>query len=356
MRPLRALGCAIAVGLIAPGAAAAAELHVPNDGALPARPLAAPLRDAVISEPGASARASSAPVARASARRIYSSDGQGPVTVELSPAYGPLTRERVLPFVDFLASRRHGSELSRLTLFVVTLEQVKQVCSPQALACYIPSRGLMIIPGGQTPAGEVPVEYVITHEYGHHLAANRNNDPWPAVAWGPKAWATHEGVCAGVAQRRYFPGDQQANYVRNPGENWAEAYAQAHYPGRFRWQFDPTLAPDAGAIAAVERDVFQPWARNVAVRRRGSLSKRRRSETFPVTTSLDGRLKLTLKGPRRANFDLQVLNQGRVAVSSRRRGSRDRLVATDCQVRQFMVRVVRRSGGGRFTLRVQTPG
>lgn len=356
MRLLRALGCAAVLGLIAPGAAAAAELYAPSDAALPARPLAGPLRDAVISERAASARASSAPVARASAQRIYSSDGEGPVTVDLSPDYGTLTRERVLPYVDFLASRRHGSELSRLTLFVVTPDQVRRVCSAQALACYIPSRELMIIPGQQTPEGEVPLEYVITHEYGHHVAANRNNDPWPAVAWGPKAWATHEGVCAGVGQRRYFPGDQGENYARNPGENWAEAYAHAHYPNRFRWQFDPTLAPDAGALAAVARDVSEPWTRNVAVRRSGSLSKRRRSKTFAVDTSLDGRLKLTLKGPRRANFDLQVLSGGRVAVRSRRRGSRDTLVATDCQVRRFAVRVVRRSGSGRFSLRVQTPG
>ena len=48
--------------------------------------------------------------------------------------------------------------------------------------------------------------------------------------------------------------------------------------------------------------------------------------------------------------------QGRTVVSSRRRGSSDTLTATVCQVRQFAVRVVRRSGSGRFALRVQTPG
>jgi hypothetical protein len=55
------------------------------------------------------------------------------------------------------------------------------------------------------------------------------------VAFGPKRWATYEQVCAGVLSRpqRYFPGDQARNYVRNPGENWAEAYAQFQYQGRF---------------------------------------------------------------------------------------------------------------------------
>ena len=356
MALLRVLGCALALGLAAPAAASAADLYAPSQTAPPSRPFAAPMRDTIVSAGAAEARASRAPIARASAQRFYASNGQGPITVELSPSYGQLTRERVLPYVDFLASRQHGRELSRLNLFVVTPDEVKQICSPTALACYIPARELMIIPGQQTPEGEVPLEYVITHEYGHHLAANRSNDPWPAVAWGTKHWATYEGVCAGVAQRRYFPGDQDKNYVRNPGENFAEAYAQLHYRGQVRWQFDPSLAPDDAALAAVQRDVTQPWVRNVARRRSGRLSPRRRSKTFRVNTTLDGRLKLTLKGPRSANFDLQVVSSGRVVLRTRRRGSRDRLQATDCQVRQFAVRVVRRSGSGRFTVRVQTPG
>lgn len=328
---------------------------------MPSRSSTVPLRDAVLRQGAAQAAASRALMARVTGptpifQRFFSTDGRSSINVGLSGAYGDLTRERVQPYVDFIASRAHGKELDRLSLFVATPAELVQYCAVGALACYIPAQELMIIPGEQTPAGQVPVEYVITHEYGHHVAANRDNDPWAAIGWGPKAWSTQRGVCAGVAERRYFPDDQGANYRANPGENWAETYAQLHYRNQFPWEFDPSFLPDEAAFAAAYRDVTFPWGGAVAQRRSGSLTRARATKTFPVTTTLDGRIRLTLKGPRRANFDLQILSGGRVVARSRRSGSRDTLTATDCQVRAFSVRVVRRSGSGSFTLRVQTPG
>lgn len=343
--------------LAAPATASAArELHAPDDRTMPVRPFAQPLDDTVIDTPPGRARASRARAVAAQAQRFFSSDGQGPIRVDLDPAYGPITKERVQPYVDFVAGRAHGRELERLTLVIATPGNLRQICSETALACYFPRLETMIVPGEQTPEGEVPVEYVITHEYGHHVAANRDNDPWSAVAWGPKRWATLEGICAGVASRAYFPGDQEENYVRNPGENFAEAYAQLQYRDRYPWQFDPSLRPSEASFAAIQADVARPWTRNVARRRSGTLTSRRRSKAFQVETTLDGRVKLSLSGPRRADFDLQIVSGGRVVARTRRVGSRDRLTATDCAVRRFEVRVVRRSGSGRFSLRVQTAG
>jgi len=365
-RLLLAAGCAVALATPAPTTASGAELHVPNDATAPSRPFAAPLRDAVIDTPRetrrSTARAAGVRATASASQRFFSSDGQGPVRVDLSESYGEMTQAKVQPFVDFLASRVHGSELRRLTLFILTPAEIREACTETALACYLPRRELMVIPGEQTQSGEVPVEYVITHEYGHHVATNRDNDPWTeplpdgvgAAAWGPKAWATREGICAGVADDRYFPGDQGENYARNPGENWAEAYAQLHYPNRFPWQFDRTLAPDAAAFAAITRDVTRPWRGNVAVRRSGRLTRSKRARSFRIATTLDGRVKLSLKRPRGARFELQILTGGKVRVRSRR--GRTTLEATDCQARRFTVRVVRRAGSGRFTVRVQTPG
>jgi len=370
MRRFLLLPTALVAGacLAAPAVASAAELYTPSDATAPSRPFARPLKDRVIETPAGIARSSSprARTAQSGPQTFFSSDGKSSVRIALSDEYGTLTKEKVQGTVDFLASRLHGAELEQLTVLILTPSELRQACSETALACYVPARELMIIPGEQTPQGEVPVEYVITHEYGHHIATNRDNDPFndrafdSAVAFGPKRWATYEQVCAGVLARpqRYFPGDQGENYERNPGENWAEAYAQLHYQNRFPWQFDPSFLPDAGAFAAVQADVLQPWTKNVARRRSGRLTSKRRSKTFPVTTTLDGRIVLTLKNPRGANFDVQILSGGRTVARSRsrRRGGVDRLTATDCVVRSFEVRVVRRSGSGSFSLRVQTPG
>ena len=365
-RLLLAAGCAVALATAAPSAASGAELYAPSDAMAPARPLAEPVRDVVLDTPRAerrsTARAASVGASASAAQGFYSSDGQGPIRVDLSPSYGEMTQAKVQPFVDFVASRLHGSELSRLTLVVLTPAEIRETCAEDALACYIPRREVMIIPGEQTPKREAPVEYVITHEYGHHVAANRDNDPWTeplpnglgATAWGPKAWATHEGVCAGVAADRYFPGNQENKYFENPGENWAEAYAQLHYRNQYPWTYDRTLAPDDGAFAAIIRDVTKPWRRGVAVRRSGTLSRSRRARSFVIRTTLDGRVKLSLDAPSAARYEMQILTGGKVRVRSRR--GRSTVEATDCQARRFTVRVVRRAGSGRFTVRVQTPG
>src|SRR5213076_326793 len=66
--------------------------------------------------------------------------------------------------------------------------------TPDADGCYFPDTGEIVTVGEDTQWGTV--EQVVTHEYGHHIANNRVNDPWPAIAYGTKSWATYEGVCA----------------------------------------------------------------------------------------------------------------------------------------------------------------
>ena len=65
---------------------------------------------------------------------------------------------------------------------------------------------------------------VVRHEYGHHVAANRLNPPWSAADWGPKTWATDQGICALAAAGTAFPGNESDHYELNPGEAWAESY------------------------------------------------------------------------------------------------------------------------------------
>jgi hypothetical protein len=334
-------------------AAAAREIEPISPGSGALRPWSKPLRDAPRARPPARlARAQ----LRAAARNYFTPDGYA-VRVATSDAYAdtPGNRANIQSYVDFLGSRLHGSEMGRLGVFIGPLSEVQQICGEGALACYFPALEVMVLPGEDTPAGQAPLEYVLTHELGHHVARNRRNDPWPAIEWGTKRWASYEGVCAGVRARRYFPGNQGRRYAANPGEAFAEAYAHYHYRGA-PWLFIPSLRPDTAALRAIERDVRAPWAPPAERSLAGSLAARRPLRDRPVSFTLDGSLDVRLAGPRSANFNLQIVVARRVVAQTRARGSRDTLRAAICGARRVIVRVRRVTGSGPFILRWRTPG
>ena len=351
-RRLLTLLLAAAASLVAAAPAGAREIERLSPGSGSLRPWSAPLRD---TQPASTARSARAQL-RAQARTYFTPDGY-PVRVATSNAYAdtPGNRANIQSYVDFLGTRLHGAEMGRLGVYIGPLSEVEQICGEGALACYFASPEVMVLPGEETPPGDAPVEYVMTHELGHHIARNRRNDPWPAVAWGTKRWASYEGVCTGVRARRYFPGDQGRRYASNPGEAFAEAYAHYHYRGA-PWQYIPSLRPDSTALATIERDVRQPWAPPAERSLAGALSAGRRVRDRSISMTLDGALDIRLVGPRAANFDLQVLVGRRIVARSRARGSRDTLRATICGTRRVIIRVRRVSGAGPFLARWRSPG
>ena len=50
-------------------------------------------------------------------------------------------------FVDFMGSRLHGRELSRLTVYLAPLSEIAARCAPGAVACYAPNLELLVGPG-----------------------------------------------------------------------------------------------------------------------------------------------------------------------------------------------------------------
>jgi hypothetical protein len=111
----------------------------------------------------------------------------------------------------------------------------------------------MIVPGEQTDSGYgVSTSYVITHEYGHHIANHRSNAPFDAFTYGPKYWASYEMVCDRSDRGLLAPGNEGDKYDLNPGEGWADAYAHLKYPEQ-GWQLTPLLAPDAGRLLPLRR-------------------------------------------------------------------------------------------------------
>jgi len=364
-RALRCVAVGAAASALVPSGSATAATITPIRPGGPAT-LGAPVTpfaDRVLTgSPRASAARS--PLARAAATRRYRAAEGISIEVAQSSSFPDTAANRAAAqsIAGFLGTRTHGSELRLLRVFIGTGPEINSLCGggQSVLACYERGSRRMYIPDRDPGRGQYTRDYAITHELGHHIAGERRNDPFSAINFGAKYWSSHEHVCDHVDDGELFPGNQGSHYYEDPGEGFADAYAHLHYPG-VGWQYAPILRPDAAALAAVRRDVVAPWRGS---RRRvftGSLDAARTFRTFAFPVALDGTLDFRLSGPRNANFNIRILNNGRIFDRSRAAGSRDRLRATYCRTEGLSVgragmSVARANGAGRFTLTVFYPG
>jgi hypothetical protein len=230
---------------------------------------------------------------------VYTARSGAHVTIHTSKEY-PVDEAANQAAADFVDSLVHGKEISTVSIYFAPPAEVGIICNSQEVdGCYYPATGDIITVGEDTPWSTV--EEVVTHEYGHHVANNRLNDPWPAIVYGTKRWSTYEGVCqkeiAGVA----FPGDEGEHYFQNPGESFAESFmhlneAKLGLP-ETPWGYDPMFTPDAGALAAIEQDVLKPWKQTPLKYLSGRFSRRGQQKTFTFKTPLDGVFAAQLRGP-----------------------------------------------------------
>jgi hypothetical protein len=239
------------------------------------------------------------------------------------------------PWRAMLERLVHGPEIASVTLLVTSPARAAAPCGG-AQSCY-DHDAQTIITSGTAPPGYTVAE-VVAHEYGHHVAAHQRNAPWDAYDWGTKRWASYEGVCAGVAAGRLFPGDQGAHYAENPGEAFADAYRRLN-GGRGASPFDPRLAPDATSLALLRQDIEHPW-RGPARLHRSVVAPAR----VTVDTELDGTFTATAPGRRLRILDAAT---GRVLGSGRSR-ARARVCGEDAVT-------VAVSGGGHVRLRMARP-
>ena len=331
-----------------------AALCLPALLALPATASAAPFRDRVIT--GETARAAQV---EGTTQAYPAADGTLiPVTLADSFTGDPAIAQT---YASYLGSLPHGSELASLRVTVVPSAEMAVSCGSEEgsdadapiLACYFAGSRTMVLPGDQ--ASDLSVEYVIAHEYGHHIAAHRSNAPLPALDFGPKRWSSYELVCQNAMDGRLAPGDQGDDYLLNPGEAWAEAYARLVFP-REAWRFTPLLRPSRGSTLAAMADVAQPWTKRVTQTFTG-----RGTRSFKLPLTLDGAFTLRLDGPSRTQYDLVVKSGGKVVERTTKRGSSDRIhyriACRDRRTERLTITVVRRSGApGRYTLTAKYAG
>ena len=311
---------------------------------------AAPFRDAVL------ARAPGRVRQLALYERFYTTPDGVRIRFFISTSYAP-REERNQALVDFLGWLPHGKELAQTRLYVLNASELRATCGPGAAACYSPVGESIYIPGDEDP--DLPLAHVLAHEYGHHVARNRDNSPWFAGFFGPKRWATYMRVCPLAARGDVFPGDGGGNYALNPGEGWAEAYRRLSEE-RARQLPDPLLVgrwPDIGwrivddlfipnevALRIVQQDVVDPWTSRTRTTITGRLT---RPVTRTIRTPLDGRVTAQIAGT--AGATATVLDSRGRRLTRSGKG----VTATVCGQQRLTVALTpKRTGSFRLTLLV----
>lgn len=308
------------------------------------------------------------------------------IKVVTAPAYGNSDKVRAArrSWAAYFNSLPHGREMNSLTVSISPFSEMQLFCGAQADSCYGPGEATIYLVG-ETPPDGADIRQIAAHEYGHHLASNRDNSPWDADTWGPKYWASAREVCANTRTRfnspvsrskpLMYPGDEGAHYNDNPAEVWAETYRiiasrwigvtpdpweyePAAVPPKRGLGLNPRWKPTAAMLAAARRDVLTPWARE---RRRiwtGSFRKGGPStKVIEVPLSLDGRLSAGLVAAAGLRTDLQLTTpRGRPLTRRTRVVSAPSLRNDVCSMPSVRLRIHRHSGSGRWRLVVRDPG
>jgi hypothetical protein len=349
------LAATVALAVPAAAAAAAPRLESPSRARIAAAP--AFIADTTLAAPKAGRLLAS----EAYWGGRYTTPSGDVVTVYVSDSY-PQDPAIAQGWANFLSGLVHGPELALVTAYLAPLDEVQTLCGPDALACYSPAQSLLVAPG-DPPTSDISAEAVVTHEYGHHVAAHRSNAPWPAVDYGTKRWASAMQVCRRTRAGELHPGAESIPYYQlNPGEAFAESYRVLNQRragiAETPWDIvDQRFYPTATALTLLEQDVTQPWTKATTVIDRGSVSARARTRTFSIPTALDGTLRLTVRDGAGVRVRVRVATASGASVAARTIAARhaSTVQTTVCGQRSYRVRVARVRGAGAFTLTVTRP-
>lgn len=360
-RPAGALAGIVMILLLAAPGGAVAEPPSPGISLEVPHP-AVPMRDVVLGETGAAAARISA---SASSQRYSINDGSGAtiavaVTAACAESCEVTDPQRVANFIGTLL---HGDEVSLLTVQLDTEFQLGFDCGFGAEACYFTGENKAVIGGYEEADGDgATFDFVLAHEYGHHVAQHRDM-PAPfgkAVEWGTERWASLENVCQGKRSGRLYPGDGGEHYFEDPGEAFAEAFAHYHFPGNsITWRYFPALKPKAASFRAIREDTLSPWRGRTSFVLAGRVPARGEGAAVEfLRTPLDGTVSLRPSRLRRHGYELALRSRaGRLLHSSRHGlGPRRQIDYTVCGQPRLRLEITStRPHGGPFRLQIQRP-
>jgi hypothetical protein len=322
----------------------------------------APWRDAVIGSPSpAAARIS----ADAWENRYAINDGSE-ATIAISVTSNcaeSCTDAAPQQIADFIGTLAHSYEVELLRIQLDAPFQIEFDCGYGAQACYYPGENKIVLSGDDTTTSDgASREFVLAHEYGHHIAQHRESPaPFPAaIDWGTARWSSFEHVCQGRREGSIFPGDEGTHYYEDPGEAFAEAYAHLRFPQtKAQWKYIPSLRPSPQALREIREDVLHPWLGRTSFSLSGRLPPRRRGGVVKsFRTPLDGTVSLRPRGSFHRRFRLSLMNPaGRLLRTSQHGLSPHRqLNFTVCGQAHLRAQVKSaRSSSSPYRLQIQRP-
>jgi hypothetical protein len=278
-------------------------------------------------------------------------------------------RAEVAPLVASIDALPHGPELAKLQLDVATPGEVRRRCGEETMSCYDPREDRMVIDGEDEELDGVSRASLIAHEYGHHIANNREGGGiWSAFEVGTPRWSTYEQVCERTREGRLFPGNEGTHYWENPGEAFAQTYATLVVP-ETAWPYTPLLQPDETALRKVREDVLNPVEPKELQWRVGSPSRpgpsiadalpvERGSFARTVKAPVDGRVAVRLEAEEGGTYRLSLLDASTGELLSRALPGSDgktSLRYADCGHRQLQVKAEALGGAHPFKAEVLIP-
>jgi hypothetical protein len=261
----------------------------------------------------------------------------------------------------FIGTLIHGPEVNLLTVQLDTPFELGFDCGFDAEACYFGGENRIVI-GGDSAVGpdSASREFVLAHEYGHHVAQHRDIPaPFPAaIDWGTERWSSVENVCQGNRAGALFPGDEGFHYYEDPGEAFAESFAFNRFPeAAVEWAWAPTLRPSAASLEALRRDTLRPWLARHSFTVSGRVP-RSGAIVQEFRTPFDGKVSIGPVGGRKLGYELIIRNRSGRTLRSSRQGvsSGHRLDYTVCGQSRLRV-AIRALGppGKHFKLTIQRP-